>query len=465
MDLYEIYKNGYLISQNIYFDFKNFNQAKEIILLESKKDDLILIIEDKSLESTISIIGSLISSRSTLLIDLSIARFQLNEIISKFKPSLILGSKYSFEFLELEINFDTKYFLIKKIKQNPKNKPIPEPLLLLGTSGSSGNTKFVGLTHKNIYNNCESITSYLENDSSSVSINNLPCSYSYGLSVLNTTLFKGGKYVISKEKSFLRNEFWEDAKNHNLTDFSGVPTTYKTLIKLNIKKILPKTIKRLTQAGGKLEVDIQKELLNLSNKLNFDLFIMYGQTEATARLCYLNLTKEPHKIGTVGRVIKNVELISSKMSSFSESELIFSGPNISLGYFNSYADFYGEFDQNRGVLKTGDLGVIDTDNCITITGRKSRFCKIDGIRISLELIELRLLKEFPNVAVVSNDEKIFIVIKGLKKAQMNEIRKDISLHCGINKIRISLIDTDIPLTNNGKVSYAKLLENILLLVK
>ena len=111
---------------------------------------------------------------------------------------------------------------------------------------------------------------------------------------------------------------------------------------------------------------------------------MYGQTEATARLSYINLTKEPHKIGSIGRVIPNVILMKPKNTNKNiEEELVFKGKNISLGYFNNITELEDAIDQNKGILKTGDLGFIDKDNCITITGRKSRFCKIDGRRISL----------------------------------------------------------------------------------
>ena len=321
----------------------------------------------------------------------------------------------------------------------------------------------MGLTHDNLIQNCKSICKYLDNNHNSVAINNLPCSYSYGLSVLNTTMYKGGKFVISNEKSFLRKEFWDDAKFYSVTDFSGVPTTYKTLINLDLDKLLPKTILRITQAGGKLDVEIQKKLLILSRQRNCQFFVMYGQTEATARLSYLNLTKEPHKIGSIGRVIPNVILIKPKKDNKNiEEELVFMGKNISLGYFNNITELEEAFDGNKGILKTGDLGFIDKDDCITITGRKSRFCKIDGRRISLDSIEMELLKDFSNVAVVSNDEKLFIVKEDLDSIQKSKIKQKIKSFCSINKVRISVVKTNIPITNSGKISYSKLLEKVII---
>lgn len=462
MYINKIYNSGYLIYKNKVYDYNDFNESAAIIKNESIKKDLCLIIEDKTLSSTLAILGSLIADKSVLLLDFKLAKRQLKEIIKNFKPYLIIGSKFTFDEFKLEINVETKYFCIKKIFYENFNPTLKSPLLLIGTSGSSGSTKFVGLTHENLYSNCNSISDYLNIDSNTITINNLPCSYSYGLSVLNSTMLKGGRYIISNEKSFIRKEFWEDAVSNKITDFSGVPTTYRTLIKLDIDTLLPKSLLRLTQAGGKLEVNIQEKILNLSNRNKFDFYIMYGQTEATARLTYLNLTKEPLKIGSVGRVIPQVKLIKPNFNKDSKSEeLIFSGKNISLGYFTNLNDLEKSIDSNKGILKTGDLGFIDEDNCITITGRKSRFCKIDGKRISLESIELELLKNFTNIAVVSNDEKLYIASNKLNSKDKLSIKKNISNFCGINKIRISVVEIEIPFTYSGKVSYSVLLKNIL----
>ena len=463
MNINEIYKKGTIVNNNLSYGENNFAEASDIIKNLVTKKELILIIEDKSLESTIAIIGALLSKRNIILIDELMAKIQINDLLKRFNPNAIIGSKSCFNKLNIDISLNSKYFCIFKINNIRKKFKNGQPLLLVGTSGSSGATKFVGLTHDNLFQNCKSICKYLGNNHNSISINSLPCSYSYGLSVLNTTMYKGGKFIISNEKSFLRKEFWDDAKFYNITDFSGVPTTYKTLMNLDMNKLLPKTIIRITQAGGKLDIEIQKKLLILSRQRNCQFFVMYGQTEATARLSYINLTKEPHKIGSIGRVIPNVILMKPKNTNKNiEEELVFKGKNISLGYFNNITELEDAIDQNKGILKTGDLGFIDKDNCITITGRKSRFCKIDGRRISLDSIEMELLKDFSNIAVVSNDEKLFIVSEDLDSTQQSKIKQKIRSFCSINKTRISFMQTNIPLTNSGKISYSKLLEKVLI---
>ncbi len=457
----QIYKKGRIISNNKEFNFYDFDKSRNEIKEELNYKSICIVIDDKSLESTIAIISLLMSNQNIILIDSLIADKQIANLIESFHCKYIIGSENSFNKLKITRKIKTSYFLINECKSSIKNDYLfkNKPLLLLGTSGSSGASKFVGITQENLIENCKSICNYLMNDEKTVAINNLPCSYSYGLSILNTTLFKGGKYIISNGNSFLRKEFWDDVNKYKITDFSGVPTTYKSLLKLDFVNLFPSSLRRVTQAGGKLEEKIQFKLLELSKKMDFSLFIMYGQTEATARLTYLNLTKEPHKIGSVGRVIKGVKLLNNKNYHHKENRnLIFSGKNISLGYFKKFEDIVNYNDSFKGVLKTGDIGYLDEDDCITITGRESRFAKIDGHRIALDELEQKLTKESENFVIVSNDEFLFIALPNSnvlsQKKVINLISKDSTLH----KSRIKVFDVQIPLTSNGKISYSELLK-------
>ncbi len=464
----QIYKKGKIISNNKEYNFDDFDKSRNEIKEILNRKSICIVIDDKSLDSTIAIISLLMSNQNFLLIDSLIVDKQISNLIDSFQCKYIIGSENSFNKLKIKRRIKTSYFLINECKSSVNNDYLlnNKPLLLLGTSGSSGASKFVGITHENLIENCKSICSYLMNNEKTVAINNLPCSYSYGLSVLNTTLFKGGKYIISTVNSFLRKEFWDDLNKYQITDFSGVPTTYKSLLKLDFVNLFPSSLSRVTQAGGKLEKKIQLRLLELSRKMDFNLFIMYGQTEATARLTYLNLTKEPHKIGSVGRVIKGVKLLNNKNYDYKENRnLIFSGKNISLGYFKKFEDIVNYNDSLKGVLKTGDIGYLDEDDCITITGRESRFAKIDGHRIALDELEQKLTKEFENFVIVSNDEFLFIALPNSnvlsQKKVINLISKDSTLH----KSRIKVFDVQIPLTSNGKISYSELLKIMVAKIK
>ena len=166
------------------------------------------------------------------------------------------------------------------------------------------------------------------------------------------------------------------------------------------------------------------------------------------------------------RVIKGVKLLNNKKYDHKENRnLIFTGKNISLGYFKNFEDIINHDDSFKGVLKTGDIGFIDEDNCITITGRESRFAKIDGHRIALDELEQKLTKESENFVIVSNDEFLFVALPNSnvlsQKKVINLISKDSTLH----KSRIKVFDVQIPLTSNGKISYSELLKIMVAKIK
>ena len=113
----------------------------------------------------------------------------------------------------------------------------------------------------------------------------------------------GGTFIVSEQPSHLRQQFWDDMNTYRVTDFSGVPSTYNEIVEREFMDLFPESIVNLTQAGGKLDIEMQNVLLNRCKMTDINLYIMYGQTEASARLTYLKLTEDQGKIGSVGKVI------------------------------------------------------------------------------------------------------------------------------------------------------------------
>ena len=461
MKINNIYDKGALISKHREYSLDEFNYGSEILAEISSENSIILVIDDKSIHSTLALISVIRSRRNLILIDFNNVSRQFKEVIDSFHPDVILSSNNAISKLGLNNEKENNLFSSISLKKNKAQEHIESdygPIILLPTSGTSGPQKFVGLSHHNLKSNCNSIKEYLKIDQNIKCINNLPCSYSYGLSVLNTTLSAGGQFCCAEEPTIVRKTFWEDMKYFGITSFSGVPGIYQDLIQLNLLSLMPKSIQLLTQAGGKLSINLQKEILNwaLIKKIKF--FVMYGQTEATARLTYLELTAEPEKLGSVGRPIPNVNLISQFSSTGTqEKELIFKGENISLGYFRDKEDLKNIQNTNKGVLKTGDVGFIDSDGCIFITGRISRFAKIDGKRISLDQIENNLKETFPDLAVVSNDQLLFILINSNEANEIKNIKNSIKLISGIHPTKIKILSGVIPKSTNGKILYSKIL--------
>ncbi len=462
MEINDIYDRGLIISKTDEFGFESFEKGTNIIKDLCNSDSLILVIDDKSIESTLGIVSTIRARINLILLDVINFERQYKKIIQKFKPDLILSSNKTFSKLGFDNYVKTSLFNFLPFKKtNYKQSEIGQfsPIVLLGTSGTSGPQKYVGLTHNNLVFNCNSIKKYLLSDQSTKCINNLPCSYSYGLSVLNTTLSAGGKYFISDEPSILRKSFWDDMEQFQITDFSGVPSIYQDLKSLNLIESMPKSIKCLTQAGGKLSISIQQFLLDWALSNNIKLFIMYGQTEATARLTYLNLTSEPQKIGSVGRPVNGTKLLNQKLSKKNEEfELIFQGENISLGYFFSREEINKPIDFNHGTLKTGDVAFQDEDGCIFITGRISRFAKIDGKRLSLDQIENFLKEIFADLAVVSNDHFLCVLIGHDDQFLFKNIKKQSKLVSGLHHSKIKIVSGNIPKSSNGKIQYQRILK-------
>ena len=205
-----IYDKGLIVSKNEEFGLESFIKGTNIIKEICNPNSLILVIDDKSIQSTLALVSSIRARINLILIDITNFERQYKEIINKFNPDLILSSGKVFSKLGFDNLIRTDFFNIFSINKS-KEKSLQYcqnlPLVLLATSGTSGPQKFVGLTHNNLKVNCNSIKKYLLTNKKTKCINNLPCSYSYGLSVLNTTLNSGGHTLYPRNHQFLENVF------------------------------------------------------------------------------------------------------------------------------------------------------------------------------------------------------------------------------------------------------------------
>ena len=183
----------------------------------------------------------------------------------------------------------------------------PELAMCLTTSGSTGSPKFVRLTAKNILANAESIAEYLEIDENERPITTLPMYYSYGLSVINSHLLKGATILLT-DHTYAQREFWNFLKDQRATSIAGVPYTYEVLRRLRFFRMDLPYLKVMTQAGGKLNKDIAKEYIDYAAANGKKFFVMYGQTEATARMSYLPAEKSLEKYGSMGIAIPRGKL-------------------------------------------------------------------------------------------------------------------------------------------------------------
>lgn len=328
--------------------------------------------------------------------------------------------------------------------------------LCLTTSGSTGSPKFVRLSAKNILANAESIAEYLSIDENERPVTSLPMYYSYGLSVINSHLLKGATILLT-DHTYAQREFWNFMKEEKATSIAGVPYTYEVLRRLRFFRMDLPYLKTMTQAGGKLNKDIAKEYIAFAQEKGKRFFVMYGQTEATARMSYLPLNRALDKYASIGIAIPGgkFSLIDVNGNAIEEAnvdgELVYEGPNVSLGYAECRADL-AKGDENHGVLHTGDVARRDADGYYYITGRMKRFVKVWGNRCNLDATEQLVKAITTSCACVGVDDKItiFVTEQGLEDA----IIKLLVEMTGFNNraFAVKVIDA-IPVKSSGKIDY------------
>lgn len=329
--------------------------------------------------------------------------------------------------------------------------------ILLSSSGSTGSPKMIRLSEKNLQSNASSIVKYLKINNKDISITTLPLHYSFGLSVLNSFLETKAKVVLTNE-SLLSRSFWSVFKNQKVSFLAGVPYTYDILLKLNFFKMDISNLNYLVQAGGKMEIEKTKFINMESKKNNINFYVMYGQTEATARISYVPPNRLQEKIGSIGISIPGGELsLKKKKDGVEEGELIYKGPNVMLGYSNSISDL-AISDVNKSILNTGDLAYKDKDGFYYLIGRINRFVKLYGLRVNLDEVEMLISEKLGCVCICfEKNEYLEIRIESNNKNYLEKTKLILKDFYNLRYLNIVIkLVKKIPRNNVGKVLYSNL---------
>lgn len=336
-----------------------------------------------------------------------------------------------------------------------------ELALLLTTSGSTGSPKLVRQSYTNIMANTESIVEYLKIDTAERAITTLPMSYTYGLSILNTHLYAGGGVILT-QKTLMQREFWQQFKEYRATSFGGVPYTYEILEKLRFFRMDLPSLRTMTQAGGKLLPELHKKFAAFAQETGRIFVVMYGQTEATARMAWLPPDRALEKYGSMGVPIPGgcFTLIDAAENVIeipeTVGELVYTGKNVTLGYAERGEDL-AKGDERNGVLQTGDMAKRDSDGFYYIVGRKKRFLKIFGNRVNLDEVERMLQSAFPGFECVCGgfDDKMFVLVTA--EGMGEEIETYLAAQLKLNRIAFTVKTIPrIPRNDSGKVVYREL---------
>jgi len=331
----------------------------------------------------------------------------------------------------------------------------PDLALLLTTSGSTGSPKLVRLTKRNLRANAKAIASYLGLHPGERAIQSLPMHYSYGLSVLNSHLVAGGSLVLTPH-SFFRPEFWHEVDQERVTSFAGVPYMYETLGRLRFDPGRHLTVRTFTQAGGALRRDLAGDLHQRTVRAGARLVIMYGQTEATARISYVPPDRLPEKLGTIGIAVPGGRLRLEPLADgeASWSQLVYEGENVMLGYADAPEDL-ALGDVQGGVLRTGDLGAVDAEGFFSVVGRLKRFAKLYGRRVSLEDVEREVESGFPVRAMATEgDDRLVLHLAADAAVPEERVVSHIARFLAVPPRAITVRWlSELPLTASGKKDY------------
>lgn len=338
---------------------------------------------------------------------------------------------------------------------------------IIYTSGTTGNPKGVSLTHTNLSSNVRSILEYLELRATDSIVNVLPFFYSYGNSILHTHLAAGGRIVLEKSMMYPAQVLRRMA-DESVTGFSGVPSTYSILLnRVDITQFDLSSVRYMTQAGGPMApADIQR-LMALFPQVRF--FVMYGQTEASARLSYLPPEHLVRKMGSIGVAIPGVTIeihdqLDMKVGPHEVGELCAQGDNIMQGYWKN--DEMTRLVIRDNWLHTGDLAYQDDDGYLYIVGRATDMIKSGAHRISpkdIEEVVLEVDGVAEAVAVGIPDELLGQVIKLIvvKRPGADLDKMAIQRHCKNTLAAYKIpkhieFSESIPRTSSGKVQRFKL---------
>ncbi|MBN1763998.1 MAG: acyl--CoA ligase [Sedimentisphaerales bacterium] len=337
------------------------------------------------------------------------------------------------------------------------------------TSGSTGKPKGVTLSHLNMVSNTKSIVQYLELTSDDRIMVVLPFYYIYGKSLLNTHFCVGGSVVLDNRFTFPQ-VILQTMQETGVTGFAGVPSTFLILLnKSAVRKFTFNSLRYVTQAGGSMAPTIQKEVAEVFSPAK--LYIMYGATEASPRLSYIEPEMLSQKWGSIGRAIPNVDLFvadsdGNKLPPHKKGEIVARGSNIMLGYWNDPAGTAQVLKNN--LYFTGDLGQADEDGYIFVIGRSKDIIKAGGFRVSAREVEEAILSinAVHEVAVVGVVDQVlgeaikaFIVLRDGVQLTEDEVKKALKTLLPQYKTPKYIVFRDsLPKNEAGKIMKTQLKE-------
>ncbi|HEX2417327.1 MAG TPA: AMP-binding protein [Micromonosporaceae bacterium] len=395
---------------------------------------LVLLTASNTVDSVVCYLAALSAGHPLLLVPAGNPG-HVEAMIAKYDPDVVITG--------------TGQSRIQERRLGTGHKLHPELALLLSTSGSTGAPKLVRLSHRNLQSNAEAIAEYLDIRDGDRAATTLPMHYCYGLSVLNSHLQRGAALILT-DLSVVDQRFWDLFREQRGTSFAGVPYTFELLDQVGFDRIRLPHLRYITQAGGRLASDRVRRYTELGRAAGWQLIVMYGQTEATARMAYLppHLAENHH--AAIGVPIPGGSFRLDPVPGHPEpdtGELIYSGPNVMLGYAETLSDL--SLGRTVRELRTGDVVRRGADGVYEIVGRRSGFLKILGHRIDLEWVESQLARHGLESCCAGTDSELVVAVQGCDDPAA--VRRLIARGCGLppHAVRIRPV-AELPRLDTGK---------------
>ncbi len=396
---------------------------------------LVVLAASNDVDSLVAYLAALTAGHPLLLVPAD-KPAALDSLVAAYDPDVVLRSGDGTPVLD-------------ERRPGTRHELHPDLALLLSTSGSTGSPKLVRLSHENLVSNAEAIAEYLGIGPDDRAATTLPMSYCYGLSVLNSHLLRGAGLVLT-DLSVVDPCFWDLFRAHRATSFAAVPYTFELLERVGFEEMDLPHLRCVTQAGGRLAPEKVRRWAGAGERAGWDLVVMYGATEATARMAYLPPELAAERAGTIGVPIPGGALRIDPVDGLPDGELVYSGPNVMLGY----AEHPGDLALGRTVeeLRTGDLARRHADGLYEVVGRRSRFVKIVGLRVDLGQVE-RILSELGvGAAAAGSDERLVVAVEGEQDTSL--LAKLVAESIGLPRPAVEMHAVgQLPRLGTGKVDY------------
>ncbi|WP_326965498.1 AMP-binding protein [Arthrobacter sp. CG_A4] len=373
-------------------------------------------------------------------------------LLPEDKPAALesLVTAYDPDVLVRSVNGQT---VLEERRPGTRHALHPDLALLLSTSGSTGSPKLVRLSHANLQSNAESIAQYLRIGTDDTAATTLPMSYCYGLSVINSHLLRGAGLVLTG-LSVVDPCFWDLFRRAGATSFAAVPYTFDLLERVGFAEMDLPGLRYVTQAGGRLAPDAVRRFAELGCRRGWDLFVMYGATEATARMAYLPPELAAEVPGAIGVAVPGGSFRIDPVPGLEHGELVYTGPNVMLGYAESPEDL-GK-GRTIGELRTGDLARKHPAGVFEVVGRRSRFVKIVGLRVDLGQVERFLADLGVDAASAGTDDGLVVAVEGGHDPHL--LAKVLAQGVGLPRAALEVHAVEhLPRLATGKLDYPAVL--------